>query len=191
MSSRYTLLAAAGTDPGQARKVNQDAVLIHIRPNEMGEALGLLVVADGMGGHQAGEIASQLAVETIRESLSWMLEQDDMDSTRPIPMPDQTEEHGNPVAARFEKRLSLAVQDDAKARGYARAPDQPARRVLDPELEEGPAEADTGGKFMSGQVLHRHRNLKGLLAPGHLVDGEGRGPLARQLRRLFLREQQR
>ncbi|MBI4404076.1 MAG: protein phosphatase 2C domain-containing protein, partial [Deltaproteobacteria bacterium] len=44
------------TDIGLKRKVNQDSFL---RDDE----LGLYVVADGMGGHRAGEVASQLAVE--------------------------------------------------------------------------------------------------------------------------------
>jgi serine/threonine protein phosphatase PrpC len=50
--------AAAKTHVGKVRKRNEDYVLADL-------ALGLLVVADGMGGHSGGEIASALAVETI------------------------------------------------------------------------------------------------------------------------------
>ncbi|MFW5876449.1 MAG: PP2C family protein-serine/threonine phosphatase [Myxococcota bacterium] len=46
------------TDVGRRRVVNEDAFLHD-------DALGLYIVADGMGGHAAGEIASQEAVETI------------------------------------------------------------------------------------------------------------------------------
>src|SRR5262245_13266478 len=46
------------TDVGRKRTSNEDAFL-----ND--DAIGLYVVADGMGGHAAGEVASQEAVETI------------------------------------------------------------------------------------------------------------------------------
>jgi protein phosphatase len=46
------------TDVGRRRKSNEDAYLVD-------DALGLYVVADGMGGHAAGEVASQEAVEAI------------------------------------------------------------------------------------------------------------------------------
>ena len=53
------LIESAGiTDVGKKRKGNEDALFLD-------EALGLYVVADGMGGHRAGEIASQLVVNTI------------------------------------------------------------------------------------------------------------------------------
>lgn len=50
--------SAARTDIGRHRAVNQDAYL-----ND--DAMGLYIVADGMGGHAAGEVASQEAVDTI------------------------------------------------------------------------------------------------------------------------------
>ncbi len=59
--------AGLSTDPGCVREINEDFARI-IRPttNEELQKRGLLaVVCDGMGGHEAGEIASRLAVETI------------------------------------------------------------------------------------------------------------------------------
>ncbi|MBI5067222.1 MAG: Stp1/IreP family PP2C-type Ser/Thr phosphatase [Deltaproteobacteria bacterium] len=50
------------SDVGRKREHNEDSLLID-------DALGLYIVADGMGGHQGGGTASRLAVETIRESL--------------------------------------------------------------------------------------------------------------------------
>jgi protein phosphatase len=52
------LTAIGVTDPGPIRKTNEDRFVVD-------EALQLLVVADGMGGHMAGEVASSLAVDTI------------------------------------------------------------------------------------------------------------------------------
>jgi protein phosphatase len=46
------------TDLGRKRTTNEDAFYVD-------DAIGLYIVADGMGGHAAGEIASQEAVETI------------------------------------------------------------------------------------------------------------------------------
>lgn len=46
------------TDVGRKRKINEDAFMAD-------DALGLYVVADGMGGHAAGEVASHEAVETV------------------------------------------------------------------------------------------------------------------------------
>jgi protein phosphatase len=55
------IIESAGiTDVGKKRKANEDALFLD-------DALGLYVVADGMGGHRAGEIASQLVVKNISE----------------------------------------------------------------------------------------------------------------------------
>ena len=55
--------SAGLTDVGQRRKLNEDAFLVD-------DELGLYVVADGMGGHAAGEIASQEAVDTVHGMVS-------------------------------------------------------------------------------------------------------------------------
>jgi protein phosphatase len=57
------LVAAAATDVGRVREGNEDSVLHD-------ERLGIFAVADGMGGHQAGEVASATAVEALRAAIA-------------------------------------------------------------------------------------------------------------------------
>ena len=64
--------AFARTDVGPIRENNEDNMLL------MHEE-GLFIVADGMGGHAAGEVASEIAVHTIKEVL---FEDQDPDETR-------------------------------------------------------------------------------------------------------------
>ena len=51
------------TDVGQKRTTNQDFVFASDTP--VGPLPNLLIVADGMGGHQAGDMASRYAAEVI------------------------------------------------------------------------------------------------------------------------------
>ena len=64
-----TITASIRTDAGCVREANEDAGR-HIKPSDPEKQLTkgvLTVVADGMGGHASGEIASRLAVEAIGE----------------------------------------------------------------------------------------------------------------------------
>ncbi len=56
------------SDIGKRRKLNQDYVYTSEQP--VGPVPNLFIVADGMGGHNAGDLASRLAVSTIVEVIA-------------------------------------------------------------------------------------------------------------------------
>ncbi|MEE8585778.1 MAG: Stp1/IreP family PP2C-type Ser/Thr phosphatase [Acidobacteriota bacterium] len=68
------IVSAAQTDKGLKRKTNQDFY-------SCSESLGLYLLADGMGGHAAGSIASKLSAETIEDFVG--LAQDTRELTWP------------------------------------------------------------------------------------------------------------
>lgn len=65
---RLKLTVANKTDVGKQREQNEDTAYQRVEALDDGDH-GLFIVADGMGGYKAGEVASELAVNTISKGL--------------------------------------------------------------------------------------------------------------------------
>lgn len=122
MKTAIHLRAAAGTHPGKVYQVNQDKVFAAFRSGSNEKMGGLFIVADGMGGHQAGEIASDIAVQTIRSELAWFLDTNDAEDTQPS-MPrtgETTIIDGEAVELPLLRRLRIAIeQANQSIAGYS------------------------------------------------------------------------
>jgi protein phosphatase len=105
---------AVRTDPGLRRSSNEDSYCT--RPD-----LGLFVVADGMGGHVAGEVASRVAVETIQTFIAETAGAD-KNRTWPFPFEPAISLEGNRLKAAFRlanRQIANAMDDSADLRGMA------------------------------------------------------------------------
>ncbi len=67
--------SAAITDIGKVRDINEDNYCIYE------ENIGLYIVADGMGGHKSGEIASATAIDIIRDHIKSYLTDEFLEQT--------------------------------------------------------------------------------------------------------------
>jgi PPM family protein phosphatase len=108
------LSSAVLSHPGLRREANEDTVCA--RPD-----LGLFIVADGMGGHAAGEVASRIASQVI-ETFIADTRNADSNTTWPFPYDPDISFDGNRLTAAFRlanRRLATAMQDDEKLRGMA------------------------------------------------------------------------
>jgi protein phosphatase len=103
--------SAGATDVGKVRSSNEDSFGVF-------DDLGLYVVADGMGGHAAGEVASFLAVETIHET--FLAPRD----ASPNGSPERTTPTGAALAP--ERRLVSALEQ-ANRRIFAAGQEDEAR----------------------------------------------------------------
>ena len=144
----------AATDVGKKREANEDNFLVD-------KKLSLFVVADGMGGHASGEVASQMAVHELRTAI---------DAGR-----DAIERFGKGDREAQQAILNLlehAVQSACQAI-YLKGQAEPEKRGMG---------TTTSALLIAGdRGLHRPRrrqpHLPPARRPGHSADGR---PLAGQ-----------
>jgi protein phosphatase len=105
---------AGVSDPGVRRRTNEDAY--RARPDR-----GLFVVADGMGGHVAGEVASRLAVEAIEGFIDETVVVD-RNRTWPFPFDPALSLDANRLKVAFRvanRRLAVEIEQTRTLRGMA------------------------------------------------------------------------
>lgn len=109
-----TLRWAVRTDPGLRRSSNEDSYCTRAD-------IGLFMVADGMGGHVAGEVASRIAVETIQNFIQETAGAD-KNRTWPFPFEPGISLEANRLKAAFRlanRQIANASADTADLRGMA------------------------------------------------------------------------
>ena len=106
--------SASATHKGLRRSANEDSLSVR-------EDLGLYVVADGMGGHAAGEVASRVVVEGIVAFVNATVAMSP-DQTWPIPFDPKQSANANRLRAGFQmgnRRIATQIASSSELTGMA------------------------------------------------------------------------
>ena len=131
------LKAAALADRGRQRDINEDTVYQKVVAASDEDAMGLFIVADGVGGHLAGEVASCWAVETIKDGLADLFAPRDPRATVRLSPTELTD----PQATVTADRENLAYRVEAAVRR--------ANDVVRQYARQRPEEAGDAGTTLS------------------------------------------
>lgn len=124
VSPRVTLEAWLVTDVGVVRDHNEDSAF-------METSRGFFIVADGMGGHAAGEVASAMAVETVRKILEGA--RPEVDAFRKAPS-----DNGRRQLVQLLQNAVLSAHQAVYQRGQAEQDKAGMGTTLDVVLVAGP-----------------------------------------------------
>jgi PPM family protein phosphatase len=118
------LTGASKTDVGKQREQNEDSPYMRISEDS---SRGLFIVADGMGGYQAGEVASKLAVQKISEVLKSFL----------VPLSEQPTIKLAPLAEQETIKLNPAQtgEQTARQRKTRKLPETPVTKNVEEQLK--------------------------------------------------------
>jgi len=110
----FKATSAVVSDRGLRREDNEDSYVAR-------QDLGLFMVADGMGGHAAGEVASRMAVQAVEAFVSDTRDADP-NRTWPFPYDPELSLDANRLKAGFRlanRRLATAMSENDALRGMA------------------------------------------------------------------------
>lgn len=133
------LIAGSKTDVGKQREQNEDACFFQLGDTER-PASGLFIVADGMGGYHAGEVASRIAVEILRDALLPLIGPANAQPTIPLGRDKRAEKsgkHGKPDKRDSNKTKPLP--ETLSANGQPTATEGAAGGAPTQRLEESVA----------------------------------------------------
>ncbi len=164
MASHFTLFMAGKTDTGLTRDHNEDFIAWDAEQ-------GLALLADGMGGHKAGDIASRMSVECIKKNLRPVLER---------PSPASGDKDTGPLASLLDKAINEA-NDTVFTAGEANAQQKGMGttlvvlvlhddRVLVAHVGDSRLYRLHGRELMA--VTHDHSLVREMMAEGMMTEEE-------------------
>ncbi len=136
------IVVAGRTDPGRVRELNEDRFYYKVVQASDEEPMGLFIVADGMGGHLAGEVASKWAMETLKREMSILFKPRDPRATVRL-------------ARRDIRAPARKERNEAEIHQLIRAAVQRANEVVLTYARKKPGEASGMGSTVTLAVVDR------------------------------------